>query len=129
MIIAETLRLYPPTGRMYVQQEDGSLDTVEIEKMQRTGERWEPDPIRFRPERWIDDDLAVSGTENYILFRRKVDMPKEARAPSMSQCPSRLKGGPKLIAILVGALLEAIDDEWELDVVEIEEDRIWALGR
>ncbi|KAF8859246.1 hypothetical protein BDZ45DRAFT_742485 [Acephala macrosclerotiorum] len=96
MIIAETLRLYPPNRRM-------------------TSEKWEPDPLKFRPKRLVKEGgegLDISETAEYIPFRRKVDMRDGTRTHSMSQCPSRMRGGPKLIAILVSALLEMIDDEW-----------------
>ncbi|KAE8447996.1 hypothetical protein EG329_009919 [Mollisiaceae sp. DMI_Dod_QoI] len=127
MIIAETLRLYPPTPRMYVQQDDGSLDAIDIQTMHRTGERWAPDPLRYRPDRWIHNDneeLDVVDTDNYMPFGRKVDMPKGARTTTMSQCPSRLRGGPKLIAILVGALLEVVDQKWELEEVKDRNDDV-----
>ncbi|KUJ10778.1 uncharacterized protein LY89DRAFT_689401 [Mollisia scopiformis] len=115
MIVAETLRLYPPTKRMYIQQEDGRLDAVDIEKMHRVGERWGDDPLVFRPERWVEIGLDVVGTDCYMPFGRKVGVEGDGKADTVSQCPSRLRGGPKLIAVIVGALLELLDEEWELE--------------
>lgn len=103
-IIAETLRLYPPTRRIYIKGEDGITRAVDIEALHRRGEVWGKDPDRFNPHRWTILDVV----------KTKWYMPFGAKGSSISKCPSRTRGGPKLCAVLLGALLQEIDQEWEL---------------
>lgn len=125
MIVSETLRLYPPTPRMYMQQESGELSAVDIESMHREGEKWGAEVLKFRPERWIGDQLDVVDTDFYMPFGRKVN--GEMESTSISQCPSRLRGGPKLIAVIVGSLLEVLDEKWMLEVGRTE-DNVFGEG-
>jgi len=122
MIIAETLRLYPPTRRIYMQQGNKRrIDAVDIETVHRIGHVWGADPLRFDPSRWIKDHgkvLDVSKTKEYIPFGSK--------GASISRCPSRRRGGPKLIAVLVGVLLHEIDQEWAL-APEKDSDALWTV--
>jgi hypothetical protein len=122
MIIAETLRLYPPTRRIYMQQGNKRrVDAVDIETVHRVGDVWGTDPLGFDPSRWIKNHgkvLDVSKTKEYMPFGSK--------GASISRCPSRRRGGPKLIAVLVGALLHEIDQDWTL-APEKESDALWTV--
>jgi hypothetical protein len=122
MIIAETVRLYPPTRRIYMQQDNKRrVDAVDIETVHRVGDVWGADPQRFDPSRWIKGHgkvLDVSKTKEYIPFGSK--------GASISRCPSRRRGGPRLIAVLVGVLLHEIDQDWALEP-EKETDALWTV--
>jgi hypothetical protein len=117
-IIAEALRLYPPTRRIYMQQERGIV-AVDIEQLHRTGHFWGENPLRFDPKRWKRESLDVVNTMEYIPFGGKVGRPA-----TISRCPSRIRGGPKLIAVIVGAFLAVIDEDWCLLHAEKKEDEI-----
>jgi cytochrome P450 len=74
MIIAETLRLYPPTRRIYMEQDDQRVDAIDIETLHRVGGVWGADPLKFDPVRWVKKDgkgLDVSETEEYMPFGSK----------------------------------------------------------
>jgi hypothetical protein len=122
MIIAETLRLYPPTRRIYMQQDNKRrVDAVDIETLHRVGDIWGAGPLRFDPSRWIKEHgkvLDISKTKEYMPFGSK--------GASISRCPSRRRGGPKLIAVLVGALLHEIGQDWALEP-ERESDALWTV--
>jgi hypothetical protein len=107
-IIAETLRLNPPTRRIYTQR-GNKVIAVDIEQLHRTGEVWGENPLRWQPKRWGREGLDVVRTVEYIPFGGKVGRPAE-----ISMCPSRIRGGPKLIALIVGALLGILGEGWEL---------------
>jgi hypothetical protein len=107
-IIAETLRLYPPTRRIYTQR-GNTVAAVDIEQLHRTGKVWGEKPLEWDPKRWKREGLDVVSTVEYIPFGGKVGRPAE-----ISRCPSRVRGGPKLIAIIVGALLGVLGEEWRL---------------
>ncbi|KXL43911.1 hypothetical protein M433DRAFT_44838, partial [Acidomyces richmondensis BFW] len=70
-IAKESLRLYPPTRRVY---RDLKVDdqirriAADIENSQRKSEPWGDDPLIFRPERWNEQNLNNSQTENTAFF-------------------------------------------------------------
>ncbi|KAE9369843.1 hypothetical protein N431DRAFT_414166 [Stipitochalara longipes BDJ] len=107
-IIAETLRLYPPTRRIYTKREEGVV-AVDIEQVHRTGEVWGENPLEFDPKRWKREGLDTIRTVEYFPFGGKIGSPAK-----ISRCPSRTRGGPKLIAVIVGSLLRVLGDEWHL---------------
>ncbi len=107
-IIAETLRLNPPTRRIYTTR-GNKVIAVDIEQLHRTGKVWGEKPLEWLPKRWGREGLDVVRTVEYIPFGGKVGRPAE-----ISMCPSRIRGGPKLIAIIVGALLGILGEGWEL---------------
>jgi hypothetical protein len=119
-IIAETLRLYPPTRRIYMQQSNKRrVDAVDVETLHRVGDIWGADPLRFDPSRWIKEHgkvLGVGETKEYMPFGSK--------GASISRCPSRRRGGPRLIAVIVGALLQEINEDWYLEL-EKGDDVLW----
>jgi hypothetical protein len=116
--VAESLRLYPPTRRIYTQQAHGIV-AVDIEQLHRIGDAWGANPLVFDPKRWKREGLDVVNTVEYIPFGGKVAKPAE-----ISRCPSRIRGGPKLIAVIVGSLLGVIDEEWSLLPAGKEDDGI-----
>ena len=107
-IIAETLRLNPPTRRIYTQR-GNEIVGVDIEQLHRKGEVWGEKPLEWQPRRWGREGLDVVRTVEYIPFGGKVGRPAE-----ISRCPSRVRGGPKLIALIVGSLLSILEEGWEL---------------
>jgi len=111
-IVAETLRIYPPTRHIYTKREEGVI-AVDIEQVHRTGEVWGEKPLQFDPKRWKREGLDTIQTVEYFPFGGKVGSPAK-----ISRCPSRTRGGPKLIAVIVGSLLRALGDEWFLVTVE-----------
>lgn len=105
-IVAEALRLYPPTRRIYTLRKEGVV-AVDIEQVHRLGKVWGEKPLNFDPKRWKREELDVVDTLEYLPFGGKVGRPAE-----ISRCPSRTRGGPKLVAIIVGSLLDVLGDEW-----------------
>ncbi|KAF7872593.1 hypothetical protein EAF04_003512 [Stromatinia cepivora] len=108
-IVFESLRLYPPTKRIYRQNQKGAeIVAIDVEYLQRTEEIWGMDGKEFRPERWIK--LESSGDMTY----------KEAWMPfgkGSFQCPA-LKVAPMMIGMLVGCLVEAFGNgQWVLEDV------------
>ena len=118
-IMAENLRLYPPTRRIYTQQKHG-IAAVDIEQLHRLGDVWGAHPLRFDTKRWKREGLDVETTIEYIPFGGKV-----GKAAEISRCPSRVRGGTKLIALLIGVLLREIDESWSL-LPQKEEDDVFA---
>ena len=104
-IVAETLRLYPPTRRIYTQRKEGVI-AVDIEQVHRSSEVWGEKPLEFDPRRWKREGLDTIQTVEYFPFGGKIGSPAK-----ISRCPSRTRGGPKLIAVIVGSLLGVLGDE------------------
>lgn len=119
-IIAETLRLYPPTRRIYTLGSDGITRAVDIERLHRKKGVWGKDPDKFDPHRWTK--LDVVKTKEYMPFGAK-------SSNSISRCPSRRRGGPKLCAVLLGALLQEIGEQWELENGDRKASRSLGSGR
>ncbi|TGO28251.1 hypothetical protein BPAE_0030g00370 [Botrytis paeoniae] len=106
-IVFEALRLYPPTKRIYRQDEDnGSIFAVDVEYIQRTEEIWGKDGNEFRPERW--SELESKGNKAY----------KEAWMPFGKvsfPCPAS-KLAPMMVGMLVGCLMDTFgSDHWVLE--------------
>ncbi|TGO58640.1 hypothetical protein BOTNAR_0177g00020 [Botryotinia narcissicola] len=106
-IVCEALRLYPPTKRIYRQNEDnGPIFAVDVEYIQRTEEIWGSDGNEFRPERW--SELESKGNMGY----------KEAWMPfgkGKFPCPAS-KVAPMMIGMLVGCLIDTFgSDSWILE--------------
>ncbi|KAF7956827.1 hypothetical protein EAE96_004153 [Botrytis aclada] len=112
-IIRESLRLYPPTKRIYRQNEDnGSIFAVDVEYIQRTEETWGADGNEFRPERW--SELESKGNKEY----------SDAWMPfgkGSFPCPAS-KMAPMMVGMLVGCLIDAFDsDRWVLEGEGVED--------
>lgn len=115
-IVFESLRLYPPTKRIYRQNcENGELFAVDVEYLQRSKDIWGIHGNDFKPDRW------------WILEREDAAY-KEAWMPfgkGSFQCPAS-KVAPMMIGVLVGCLLDTFgNDKWVLE----EGDREEILGR
>ncbi|KAF5874348.1 putative cytochrome p450 protein [Botrytis fragariae] len=106
-IVFEALRLYPPTKRIYRQNEDnGLIFAVDVEYIQKTEDIWGTDGNEFRPERW--NELESNGNTEY----------KEAWMPfgkGKFPCPAS-KMAPMMVGMLVGCLIDTFDsDHWVLE--------------
>ncbi len=119
-LINEALRLYPPTRRIYrhfeIVSEDSKKPVLErvaadIEECQRNTTVWGLDALDFRPRRWLDipDETREKGQAlPYAAF-----MPFGARR---FLCPASFDLGPRMIAVLVGALAAQVSSAgWLLE--------------
>ncbi|KAF7588946.1 hypothetical protein BBP40_004987 [Aspergillus hancockii] len=106
-IVQEALRLYPPTRRVHREyQFPDSPEHVsfaaDIEACHLSTEIWGPDVMLFNPERWA---RVTSGQEKAFM-------------PFGSQpfvCPAKADFGPRIIALLVGIILDELKGDWRLD--------------
>jgi Cytochrome P450 len=127
-IVNETLRLYPPTKRIYrwEQQENqhGGLDeypelvAADIEAVHRDGQTWGPDALQFEPGRWArySRDERKRMMDNLLPF-----------GYGILSCPAKKEFAPKLIALMVVVLLRELEGRFAC-VAESEEDRIDGPG-
>ncbi|KAI9757185.1 MAG: hypothetical protein M1815_001795 [Lichina confinis] len=112
-IVNEALRLYPPTRRIYrrFQLPDESPQDVaaDLEECHRRQDIWGEDSLKFKPSRWKN---AKADAED------KEKMPYAAFMPfgvKRFLCPATKDFGPRMIALLVGALVTKIQTpEWKL---------------
>jgi hypothetical protein len=96
-IALEALRLYPPTRRIYRQQDD-TLRAVDIESMHRDPANWGARAETFDPSRIKD-------------MKRQAFMPF---GKGNFACPAETLFAPMTIAILVAVLVVTFDDQFEL---------------
>ncbi|KAA8893889.1 cytochrome P450 [Sphaerosporella brunnea] len=111
-LVKETLRLYPPTKRIYRATTEKNWVAVDVEGLQCSPEVWGKDAEHFRPERWGEADAGTwipFGTGTFV-------------------CPAKGEFAPRLIGILVAAMLGAVpkDARW---TVEHEADDVLRGGR
>ncbi|KAI9724502.1 MAG: hypothetical protein M1812_000570 [Candelaria pacifica] len=99
-ILNEALRLYPPTRRIYRQVDQSSVVAADIELLHRDPRIWGEDALQFKPTRWRSVSEDVS----------KAFMP--FGGPRHFTCPSKGNAGPRMIGILVAALLAEFSEEW-----------------
>ncbi|KAI9789615.1 MAG: hypothetical protein M1816_005924 [Peltula sp. TS41687] len=104
MVVAEALRLYPPTRRIYrhVKPEfavEVELVAADVESLQRDPRIWGEDSLQFRPSRWIG--IRRSSQNAYMPFGWR---------PLV--CPARKEFGPKMIGLLVAAFVVGFLDGW-----------------
>jgi len=114
-IVAETLRLYPPTKRVYRAVTPTEFVAADIEALHCDPELWGEDVEYFQPERWhAGINEAKSG---FMPF-----------GDGAFVCPAKKVFAPRLIGILVAAVLEGvpIDAGW---VAEKKADGILSEGR
>ena len=110
-IVAETLRLYPSTRRIYRNvrthfMDIGAIEGVDVEGLHRLEGVWGAQPLEFDPSRWDMHGMTMTNKREYMPFGR---FGKE-----IGQCPSLARGGPKLMGILGAALLGVLkENEWE----------------
>ncbi|KAM3080742.1 hypothetical protein ACMFMG_005672 [Clarireedia jacksonii] len=106
-IVKESLRLYPPTRRIYRQEhDDGPILAIDVEYLQRMEEIWGVDGKSFKPERWC----GLGAEEKGRYKRAWMPFGKDRFS-----CPAQ-KWAPMMIGILVGALIESFgSDSWVWD--------------
>ncbi|KAI9684816.1 MAG: hypothetical protein M1829_000191 [Trizodia sp. TS-e1964] len=101
MIAAETLRLYPPTRRIYRQVTlenalEPQLVAADIEYMHRDPRIWGEDSLSFNPLRW--ENIAQTCLDAYMPFGSRPFV-----------CPAEKAFGPRMIGILVAALVSKLE--------------------
>lgn len=103
-IVDETLRLYPPTRRIYRHKSETGINpelvAADIEYLHRDPSIWGEDALFFKPSRWRE--TSESQREAFLPFGSKP-----------FTCPAKGDAGPRMIAVLVSALLEVFNDGWE----------------
>lgn len=113
-IVYESLRLYPPTKRIYRQdQGNGAIVAIDVEHIQRAEEIWGMDGSDFRPERWseLNSGRSTAYKEAWMPFGK-----------GTFQCPA-LKVAPMMIGILVGCLVDTFGRErWILEGKGVEKE-------
>lgn len=101
-LMLEALRLYAPTRRVhraYLCPRNPALYEIlsaDIEGCHLRPDIWGDDASKFNPSRWLS--LTPAQKEAFMPF---------GSAPF--QCPTNHTFGPRMIGLLVGALLEALD--------------------
>lgn len=107
-IIREALRLYPPTRHIHRHFEFASHASVfaiaNIEGLHRDTEIWGADATCFKPSRWASISPRSTQYKAWLPF-----------GASPFVCPAKPDFGPKMIGVLVAALVEAFcDPKYEL---------------
>ncbi|KAJ5498684.1 Cytochrome P450 [Penicillium expansum] len=104
-IVSESLRLYVPTRHIHraYQWDQGmgtshEIKSADIEGCHLRSDIWGSDAERFNPGRWSAPTSA----------QRDAFMPFGC---SPFECPAKPTFGPRMIGVLVGALLVALDDK------------------
>lgn len=111
-VVRETLRLYPPTKRVYRSTSEDTVAAADIEALQLDVDVWGADAGEFRPERWGQD-----GCGDLMSF-----------GAGWSVCPAGNMYAPRLIGILVGVLLEHVPGS-AVQKTEREQDFVGEGGR
>ncbi|KAH8423322.1 uncharacterized protein LDX57_001080 [Aspergillus melleus] len=107
-LVNETLRLYPPTRRIYrdFQQSKRSETTTtyaaDVEACHLSPEIWGPDAAVFNPMRW--SSLTKAQEVAFMPF-----------GATPFQCPARPSFGPRAIGLLAGVILRELRNEWTLN--------------
>jgi len=120
-IINEALRLYTPTRRihrMYHFQDSPEPEVLaaDIEQLHRDINLWGEEPLIFKPSRW--QHLGEEAHKAFMPFGNKPFI-----------CPAQKTFGPKIIGVLVAALVTKIDpDEWHLKYCKGDENEEKTLG-
>lgn len=104
MVVAEALRLYPPTRRIYrhVKPEfavEVELVAADVESLHRDPSIWGEDSLHFIPSRWRS-------------IRRRSKMAYMPFGWRPLVCPAREEFGPKIIGLLVAAFVTEFLDGW-----------------
>ena len=104
MIIAETLRLYPPTRRIYRQITRGfaiepEVVAADIEYLHRDSRFWGDDSLCFNPSRW--KEISRKSRDAYMPFGSRPFI-----------CPAERQFAPWVIGILVAALVAEFENGW-----------------
>lgn len=119
-IVAETLRLYPPTRRIYrhVKREYNTdlpeLFAADIEFLHRDANIWGEDSLYFKPSRW--KDVSKECQDAYMPFGWK-----------SFTCPAKDNFGPRMIGLAVAALVAEFEHDWTW-CTSRDEDEIDVMG-
>ncbi|KAJ5943046.1 hypothetical protein N7516_003214 [Penicillium verrucosum] len=117
-IVLESLRLYVPTRHIHrAYQWDQSMgacheiESADIEGCHVRSDIWGSDAERFNPKRW--SALTPAQGDAFMPF-----------GCSPFECPAKPIFGPRMIGVLVGALLAALGDKeraknWDLDCEDV----------
>lgn len=117
-IVLESLRLYVPTRHIHrAYQWDRGMGTsyeiksADIEGCHLRSDIWGSDARRFNPDRW--SALTPVQGDAFMPFG----------CPPF-ECPAKPTFGPRMIGVLVGALLAALEDKeqgktWTLDCEDV----------
>lgn len=100
MIVKETLRLYPPTRRIYRLLND-IKECVNVESLHRDQEFFGPNENKFQPRRWKGEDKKMF--EQYLPF-----------GYGKFKCPARNTVAPMMIAILSSALIVELGQHYNI---------------
>ncbi|EZF69589.1 hypothetical protein H105_08036 [Trichophyton soudanense CBS 452.61] len=108
-VISEALRLFPPTRRVHrhfqgLNSNERTLFAADIEACHRNLRVWGSDALKFVPGRW--NCLNEQQKSSFMPFGSKPFL-----------CPAKPVFGPRMIALLVGALLCHYTENWELSSV------------
>ena len=104
-IVAETLRLYPPTRRIYRDIKREFNDdppehfAADIEFLHRDANIWGEDSLSFNPSRW--KDVSKECQDAYMPFGWK-----------SFTCPAKDDFGPRMIGLAVAALVAEFEHGW-----------------
>jgi Cytochrome P450 len=123
-IVNETLRLYPPTKRIYRWEQQrnhhGALNeypdlcAADVEAVHRDNKIWGDDALQFDPRRWSRS--GVNGRkkmmDNFLPF-----------GYGSLSCPAKGEFAPKMIGLLVVVLVRELEGRFDC-VADLEEDRI-----
>ncbi|CAG8981656.1 hypothetical protein HYALB_00013531 [Hymenoscyphus albidus] len=102
-IVAEGLRLYPPTRRIY-REIDGEEVAVDVEYLHRDATNWGDDAMRFIPGRWATLTTCDAGKRGYMPF-----------GAGTFECPAKPEFGLFAIGIMVGVLVTKFANQFELN--------------
>lgn len=101
-IVSEIIRLYPPTKRIYRQiqlpdEPEKEEIAIDIEYMQRKSDIWGQDASIFRPGRWVGLSKESHKVQNQHFL---------GFGGGTTVCPAKFTFGPRVAALLTGALIE-----------------------
>jgi hypothetical protein len=103
-LVSETLRLYPPTRHVHRHYESANgtstLAIADIEGLHRDLDIWGIDADVFKPSRWQSVSVDSRQWKAWMPF-----------GASPLTCPAKSDFGPRMIGILVAALVAAFCDE------------------
>ncbi|WEW60324.1 hypothetical protein PRK78_005809 [Emydomyces testavorans] len=113
-LVLEGLRLYPPTRRIrrafrFSANKEIEIHEADIEKCHIDPSTWGSDAARFQPHRWAH--TTRDQKNSFMPF---------GSAPYV--CPAKSVFGPRMIALILGALIDTIGDGWS---VSLDGQRLW----
>ena len=107
-LVDEALRLYPPTRRIYREyktspESESRAVAADVEACHRLQEIWGEDSQQYRPARWTPQERKTMN-HAFLPF-----------GGGSYECPAKSVFGPRMIAILVAALVKHVPAEkWRL---------------